>query len=114
MAFDSDPRRSASHDNLIGHLAGPLLAGPTHTALPLALADDGLHAAVDWVSRQPLLLVGTRVAVGERALTVTVQVTPRRDVPASSATVRFAPFSEAGAFLPVWPPAPLPTPDAAP
>ena len=114
MALDGDPRRSASHDNLIGHLAGPLLAGTTQTPLPLTPVADGLRGVVDWVSRQPLLLIGTRVALAERAVVVTVQVTPRRDVAASSATVRFAPFSEAGAFLPVWPPAPLPIPEAAP
>jgi len=114
MALDGDPRRSASHDNLMGHLAGPLLAGTTQTTLPLTVAGGGVTATVDWVSRQPVLLIGTRIALEERAVVVTVQVTPRRDVPASSATVRLAPFSEAGAFLPVWPPAPLPIPDAAP
>ena len=114
MALDGDPRRSASHDNLIGHLAGPLLAGNPQTTLPLAVGSGGLQASADWVSRQPVLLIGTRIALAERSVVVTVQVTPRRDVPASSVSVRFAPFSEAGAFLPVWPPAPLPIPDAAP
>ena len=92
MALDGDPRHSASHDNLIGHLAGPLLTGTTQTPLPLTPVADGLRGVVDWVSRQPLLLIGTRVALAEHAVVVTVQVTPRRDVAASSATVRFAPL----------------------
>ena len=52
MALDGDPRRSASHDNLIGHLAGPFLAGTTQTPLPLTPVADGLRGVVDWVSRE--------------------------------------------------------------
>ncbi len=114
MDFESDPRRSASHDNTIAHLAGPLLAGTGNTPIALGAVAGGFGASVDWSSRQPLLLIGTRVPVGERGFTVTVQVTPRRDVAPSSTTVRFAPFSEAGAFLPAWPSGPLAIPDAAP
>ncbi len=114
MVLDVDPRRSASHDNLIDHLSGPLLAGTSDVVLTLTRAADGLHATVDWVSRQPMLLVGTRSAVAERGFVVTTQITPKADLPASSTTVRFAAFSEIGAFLPVWPQAPLATPDSAP
>jgi len=114
MALDSDPRRSASHDNLIAHLAGPLLAATTDTPLALGRVAGEVGATVDWVSRQPLLLIGTRAPVGERGFTVSVRITPHRDVAPSSTTLRFAPFSEAGAFLPAWPPAPLAAPEAAP
>jgi hypothetical protein len=114
MTFDSDPRRSASHDNLIAHLIGPFLAATANTSVALATGPSGLAASVDWVSRQPLLLIGTRLPLAERALVATVQVTPRGSQPSSAATVRFAPFSEAGAFLPVWPVGPLPTPEVTP
>ena len=36
MTFDSDPRRSASHDNLIAHLIGPFLAATANTSIALA------------------------------------------------------------------------------
>lgn len=103
MAIDSDPRRSASHLNLLEHLSGPFRGGATDTPIPIAAGADGFAASVDPGTRWPLLLVGTRAAVGPRGFDVTVTVTERTAPPTTTTTVlHFAPFTEAGACLPAW------------
>jgi hypothetical protein len=117
MAIDSDPRRSAAHASMLAHLTAPFQGGATDCAVPItAGASATFVARVDRVSRQPLLLVGTRAAVGARGFSVSVQVKPRTpaNAPAVTSTLRFAPWSEPGAFLPAWPGAALATPDVTP
>lgn len=101
MATDSDPLRSAAHLNMVAHLSGPFGGGAVDSPVPFT-GDGALTAAIDRVTRQPLLLVGLRQPLDARALAVTATVTPRDGGPARTTTVRFAPFTEAGAFLPLW------------
>jgi hypothetical protein len=112
MAIDSDPNRSASHLNLFAHLSGPFRGGAVDTPIPITatprLGPDGpagadFVASVAATARRPLLLVGTRARVGARGFRATVSITPQVSSPTTTtAELHFAPFTEAGAFLPVW------------
>jgi hypothetical protein len=105
MVIDGDRGRSASHLNLLAHLSGPFRGGAVDVPVRMALAIvDGevqTVAPVEAGARRPLLVVGTRAAVGPRGFSATIEVTPAGS-PSIETTVRFAPFTEEGAFLPVW------------
>jgi hypothetical protein len=79
--------------NLIDQLEGPYPGTVRRVVVPVA--DDGT-AVVDWTSRHPLLTVVLRRDIGEE--TVTVRVTAGvTALPAAT----FAPWSSAGASVPV-------------
>ncbi|TMQ04832.1 MAG: hypothetical protein E6J90_50550, partial [Deltaproteobacteria bacterium] len=111
--LDGDPRRSAAHRNMAEHLAGPLRGGAAETPLVLALANGAWRTRVDWVSRQPLLLLELRAPLAEHGRVFTVEVTPDGGA-AVTATLAFAPFTEDGAALPGWIAPPGPASDTAP
>lgn len=101
MAIDSDPKRSASHLNLIDHLSGPFRNAAVDIPIELAASGVEVIASIDATARRPLLLVGTRRAVGTHGLRAAVSVTPDGDA-AVTTELHFAPFTEAGAYLPVF------------
>ncbi|HEY0987405.1 MAG TPA: hypothetical protein VGD80_10155, partial [Kofleriaceae bacterium] len=111
--LDVDRLRSASHRNMAEHLAGPFRGGAIETPLALVHRSGKWRARVDWVSRQPLLLLELRTPLAEHGYTVTVEVAPDRG-PRSTSTLELAPFSEAGATLPAWIAAPGAASDTAP
>ena len=107
--LDADPQRSASHANAIACLTTPFAGGAVETPLTLATSNGTVVTSVDWMTREPLLLVGTAAAVDSVGFSVTVTVTPRATAamptpsPPTTIVLRVAPFTEAGAFLPAWP-----------
>ncbi len=104
MSVDADRAQSASHVHAFEHLTPPFQGGAHDTALPL---DAAGAASVTWVSRYPLLLVGTHGSLGQDSMAVTVTVTIQgASTPEPPVTVTFAPFTESGAFLPVFGPDP--------
>jgi hypothetical protein len=99
--LDPDGPRSLSLSNLSDHLTGPFAAGARLE--PIALDAAG-QARVTW-EREPLLLLCLDVDLLMAGLDVTVTIAPPdpAGAPAGSASLHFAPFTERGATLPVWP-----------
>lgn len=101
--LDLDLLRSASHQSMNSHLTGLFAAGTRERPLTL---DAAGRAVVEAGSRQPLLLVAPRADVEATGYQVTVRVSVGATVRAQ-VTLRFEPYSEAGAFLPAFHPDPL-------
>ena len=97
---DADRWRSAAHRNLIAHLTGPLGAGAVDSAPPMKIDGASATVAIAERTRQPLVIASLRRNLGPETLRVSVNVTPQAGA-ASDAELTFAPFSEAGAALPV-------------
>ncbi len=105
-----DPLGAAGYRNAIAHVAGPLRAGASEG--PVALAADGT-VAIDWTTREALVVVALRADLAERELLVSASVvgaTPGRLLPPA----RFAPWSAAGTTLPVFLPELVPDARTAP
>ena len=81
---------------MIEHLTAPLQAGAVDS--PVAVAPDG-SVAVARAAREPLLLLGLAVDLGKRALQVEAALPGGETV-----TLRFEPYSERGAFVPLFRP----------
>jgi hypothetical protein len=98
--MDADRYRSASHLAAFAHLVGPLCGGARHRVLAL---DAGGHAHADAPLRHPMLLAVCRQALAAEALTLTVTTTSSAaGLPTGPVAITFAPWTEAGASLPVW------------
>ena len=95
--LDPDLRRGAAYRNMAEHLTGPFQAG----AKDSEVAVDGTGVVgVDWVARYPLLVAALRAPVEATGYEVTVKLPD-----ATTRTVVFAGYTEAGAFLPLYVPA---------
>jgi phage replication-related protein YjqB (UPF0714/DUF867 family) len=90
-----DPLGSAAHRSMFAHLSGPFSGGAVETRLAI---DTAGRARVDWQARLPLLLIAPRQTLGATELEVTVEITQSSAEVVPPAVVRFAPFTEAGAF----------------
>ena len=99
--LDPDGPRSLSLSNLVDHLTGPLAAGARLE--PIAF-DAAAQAQVTW-EREPFLLLCLDVDLGLAGLDVDVTIAPPGPAGAGAvtATLHFAPFTERGATLPIWP-----------
>src|SRR4249919_3232989 len=98
--MDADGYRSASHLAATAHLAGPLRGGARQQVLAL---DAGGHAHADGPLRHPLLLAVGRTDLADDGLQITVSMSgAAAGLPAAPVTIAFAPWTEAGASLPVW------------
>lgn len=96
IAIDPDLHRSSSHRNMVEHLAGPIAAGAQDTVIDV---DSSGNAAVGWNARHPLLVAAPREPLDDQPLELTATL-PGGD----ERVLTFAPYTEAGAFLPVhWP-----------
>ena len=98
--IDADLWRSASHRNMLAHLAGPIRAGAIDDALPI---DGDGKIVVDHATREPLVVIGPAGDLGARTLTVTVT----REGGAEgfiNGTLTFADWTERGAYLPAYRP----------
>lgn len=94
VAFDGPA--SAVEQNLLDQLEGPYAGTARRVVVPV----DGSGAAVvDWTTRHPLLLAVLRQDLGEETLTVAITV-DGDPVP----DAEFAPWTEAGASVPVHAP----------
>lgn len=101
MAIDSDPKRSASHLNLLDHLSGPFRGGAVDVPIAIAPAGTSWVGVLDATARRPLVLAGLREPVGAAGLDVQITVVPQGQTPIN-VDLHFAPFTEAGAYLPVY------------
>jgi hypothetical protein len=99
--LDPDGPRSLSLSNLSDHLTGPLAAGAQLE--PIALDATG-QALVTW-EREPFLLVCLDVDLLAAGLDVAVTIAPPGPggALAATASLHFAPFTERGATLAIWP-----------
>ena len=99
--LDPDVFRGAAYRSMVEHLAGPLRAGAADTAIEV---DANGTASVDWTARYPLLVAALRVPAEAHGFTVTATVPgPEKRL------LEFTPYTEAGAFLPVYVPPVDPT-----
>jgi hypothetical protein len=96
--IDIDRVRAASHRNMIEHLTGPYQAGAAESEL--AISGIG-EIVVDWQTRAPLLLVAPAQPLDEKRL----RLTARPSGATADVVLEFAPYTEAGAFLPLHAPA---------
>ncbi len=96
----TDTLAAAAHRNALAHLVGPLSAGAVET--PLAVAADGT-VAVDFSTREPLLLVAPLADLDEQTLTITA--TPVGSDGRLMAPAVFAPWTPRGATVPLFVPA---------
>jgi hypothetical protein len=107
---DPDGLRSASLLNLADHLTGVLAAGAAHDRVVL---DGQARAALTW-QREPLVLLTLERDLLLEELQADVELIDPDHPPEAGrkppvSSLRFAPFSERGAMLPLWPLAPLPS-----
>ncbi len=104
---DPDLKRSASHRHMIAQLTGPFQAGAVDTPVPI---NENGQIDIGWTTREPLLLAAPKVALG------TQQFVLETTLPEGKAVrLQFAPYTEAGAFLPLYrPPVEATTQTAAP
>lgn len=98
---DPDLLRAASHRHMAEHLTGPFAAGAVNVPVPVNASGV---VNVDWTSREPLLTVAPRAPLGDIGwrLEVVLRATPSN---VTLTPVEFAPYTEAGAFLPLHLPA---------
>jgi hypothetical protein len=99
MSIDPDSLRAASHRNMTEHLCGPFIAGALDN--PLAIAADG-QVATTIATREPLIVVAPLTSLAQTTLLLDAHVV--NDGTALQQLV-FAPYSEEGAFLPLYIPA---------
>ena len=98
LAFDPDLVGSASYLHMVRHLTAPFAGGAADNPVPVA----GNKATVAWEAREPLLVAAPRAALDTETLVLKVSVDgAAADLP----PLTFAPYTEAGAFLPLYRPA---------
>lgn len=97
---DPDLYRAASHELMAAQLTAPLAAGAVEAAL---IPDAAGLIQVDWATREPLVLVAPSRALENETWRVVATLSPGA---AGEEEVRleYAPFTEAGAYLPVFRP----------
>jgi hypothetical protein len=99
--LDPDLRQAASHRHMIEHLTAPLGAGAVEAEVAI---DSTAKGSVDWTTRRPLLLVAPVAPLDAGRLLLTATV-PGPTAGTVQVRLEWAPYTEAGAFLPLWWPA---------
>ena len=104
LAVDPDGPRSAALLNLTDNLTGVFAAGAAHERFAVGVAGE---VSLTW-RRDPLVLIALEQDLMLEELRVDVALTVPGDTPDVGSSwpvtpVRFAPFSERGAMLAVWP-----------
>jgi hypothetical protein len=95
VVLDPDIFRGAAYRNMVEHLSGPLTAGAEDNEVPI----DATGKAAVWEARHPLLVAAIREPLDDVGWVLTATLPG----PVSQ-TLEFAPYTEAGAFLPVYTP----------
>lgn len=93
---DPDLRRSASHLHMKEHLIAPLQAGAVDTQIPIS--DTG-EVTIVGNTREPLLVVAPAVTLNSQSLRLEATLPDSEQI-----TLEFAPYTEEGAFLPLYRP----------
>jgi hypothetical protein len=98
MALTQDPdlERSASHRNMSSHLTAPFKAGSVNT--PIAINDVG-QVVISWNAREPLLVAAPIASLN----TQTLRLKATRPL-GDPIFLDFSPYTETGAFLPLYRP----------
>src|SRR5215211_1578506 len=96
---DPDARQAASHRNMLDHLTAPLQAGAREEELAISSAGK---ATLTRTTRYPLLLAAPADAVAELPLILTATVPGAAAATTAQVVLRFEPYTEAGAYLPLW------------
>src|SRR5689334_8228671 len=96
LAIDSFA--SAAHSNMAAHLCGPFRAGAVDTEL--RVQPDGT-IAIPFSAREPVLLVAPAQSLGDLICSVSAVLDPDGAATPLVPELRFAPYTEAGAFLPL-------------
>ncbi len=91
--LDGDRLRSASHNNMINHLAGPFIGGAVDRELAI---DAAGHVAVAFEARLGVVLAAPRQPLDGRGLRLTARIDGAGE---DLRPLTFAPYTEAGAFL---------------
>ena len=108
VGLDPDLWRSASHRNQIQHLTAPFAGGAANLRLPIintgSIEVTGLAPEL---LREPLLLITLTTALGPSRLKVEA-VLSSNNPPTPLFPVEFAPYTEAGASLPLYRPSVAP------
>jgi hypothetical protein len=96
--LDADQLRSASHNNLINHLAGPFTGGAIDRTL--SISGTG-HVEISFEARFGIILAAPLAPLDRSGLKLTARLDGvNQDLP----PLRFAPYTEAGAFLHLFQP----------
>jgi len=104
VTLDPDLWRSATHRNQIQHLTAPFAAGAVNTRV--AISDTGQIDVTGFPSellREPLILITLTKTIDVRRLRVEAEFSSSNP-PIPLQTIEFAPYSEAGATLPLYRP----------
>ncbi len=96
LTQDPDLERSASHRNMSAHLTAPFKAGSVNTPI---LIDDTGQVVIDQNTREPLLLAAPVAALSTQILQLSASLPEGEKI-----VLEFVPYTEAGAFLPVYRP----------
>jgi hypothetical protein len=99
--LSADPFASAAHSHMATHLCGPFRAGAADTALPVQ-PDGTIHVA--FTVRDPILLVAPAKSLDDVVCRISAVVDPGGAASPLAPPVQFAPYSEAGAFVPLYAP----------
>jgi hypothetical protein len=99
-SFDPDLYRSASLDNALANLTGPLASG---AAASVVTADESGRIVVDWSVRRPLLLASLATPLNTETLTLMATVDPDGAATALP-PLAFESYSESGAALVLYAP----------
>lgn len=98
----SDLFDGAAHRAMAAHLTAPFAAGAVDTTL--AVQPNGT-VAVTVAVREPVLLVAPKTPLSDRWMVVDAVLDPAGVPAALTPALRFAPYTEAGTFLPLYAPA---------
>lgn len=104
VTLDPDLWRSASHRNQVQHLTAPFAAGAVNTRV--AISNTGQVDVTEFPSellREPLVLITLTKTIDVRRLRVEAAL-GSSNPPIPLQTIEFAPYSEAGATLPLYRP----------
>jgi hypothetical protein len=96
--IDSDLRQAASHRLMLDHLTAPLGAGAVETEVPVSAV---AQAVVNRTTRFPLLLAAPAAPLLDERMRLRATLS---GTPAVVVELRWEPYTEAGAFLPLWSP----------
>ncbi len=100
--LDPDTFAAAAHANMAAHLVGPFAAGAIDTVLAI---DANGRIDVPVAGREPVLLIAPAVPLGDRVLIVEAVSDPDGARVPILPPLRFDPYTEAGACLPLHVPA---------
>jgi hypothetical protein len=96
-----DVLQAASYRQMIAHLPGPFAAGAADAPIPITAAGQ---VQVSRITRQPLLVAAPKDPLGKTGLRLSAVLDPAGANTPLDPPLDFFPYTEAGAFLPLYRP----------